>query len=28
LRARPGQKVTTEKGKIEGSSLQPVPGAQ
>ena len=28
LRARPGQKVTPEQGKIEGSSLQPVPGAQ
>jgi multidrug efflux pump subunit AcrA (membrane-fusion protein) len=28
LRARPGQKVTPEQGKIEGTSLQPVPGAQ
>jgi multidrug efflux pump subunit AcrA (membrane-fusion protein) len=28
LRARPGQKVTPEQGKIEGSALQPVPGAK
>jgi RND family efflux transporter MFP subunit len=28
LRARPGQKVTPEQGKIEGTSLQPVLGAQ
>jgi len=28
LRARPGQEVTPEQGKIEGSALQPVPGAK
>jgi multidrug efflux pump subunit AcrA (membrane-fusion protein) len=28
LRARPGQKVTPEQGKIEASALQPVPGAK
>ena len=28
LRARPGQKVTPEPGKIETSALQPVPGAK
>jgi RND family efflux transporter MFP subunit len=27
LRARPGQKVTPEQGKIEGAAFQPVPGA-
>ncbi len=28
LRARPGQKVTPEQGKVEGAALQSVPGAQ
>jgi hypothetical protein len=28
LRARPGQKVTPEQGKIEEAPLQPVPGAK
>jgi multidrug efflux pump subunit AcrA (membrane-fusion protein) len=28
LRARPGQKVTPEQGKIEETPLQPVPGAK